>query len=219
MDRTPLDDRRPIRERTQCVRAASWCQRTGILLLFTLLWGPAAVSAQEEPRVVLETTLGSIVIDLDSSRAPITVDNFLKYIDAGIYDGVLFHRVVRNALIQTGLITTAFEIRHPILPPIRNEADNRASNLRGTVAMARLAEPHSAEVQFFINVRDNTQLDHQGRTDREWGYAVFGFVREGMDVVDRIAEGRTTRRGDFEDFPEDPVVIYAAYRLPMESQN
>lgn len=177
---------------------------------------PIGASAQDDPRVVLETTLGSIVIELDSGRAPITVGNFLKYVDAGFYDGMIFHRIVRDVLIQTGLVTAALETRQPVLPPIRNEANNRLRNLRGSVAMARLQDPHSAEVQFFINVNDNRELDYERSTRRGWGYAVFGYVEQGMDIVDRIAGGRTTRWGTLDDFPEDPVVIYAVFRMPDE---
>ncbi|MCX8043274.1 MAG: peptidylprolyl isomerase [Desulfobacterota bacterium] len=164
--------------------------------------------AQERPCVVLETNKGNITIELYPDKAPVTVKNFLAYVDAGFYDGTIFHRVIPNFMIQGGGLTPDMRQKQT-LPPIKNEADNGLRNSRGTVAMARTQEINSATSQFFINVVDNAFLDHGVR---DFGYAVFGRVTSGMDVVDRIASVRTGTVGTFRDAPLEPVLILRARR-------
>ena len=162
------------------------------------------------PQVLLETSLGPIVVELDAEKAPATVENFLTYVREGFYDGTIFHRVIDGFMIQGGGFTADYE-RKPTHEPIRNEADNGLKNLRGTLAMARTGNPHSATSQFFINVVDNGFLDHTGANPRGWGYCVFGHVVEGMDVVDSIRAVPTGPGGPFpKDAPQTPVVIESA---------
>lgn len=158
--------------------------------------------------VVLETTHGEIVIELDADKAPVTVENFLAYVDAGHYDGTIFHRVIPKFMIQGGGFTEEMKEK-PHRGPIKNEADNGLKNKRGTLAMARTQDINSATAQFFINLVDNAVLDHGGR---DFGYAVFGKVTEGMKVVDKIAAVKTADRGGFEDVPVKPVIIKSARR-------
>ena len=169
---------------------------------------PAALAAgAENPRVSFETTHGAFVVALDREAAPVTVDNFLRYARDGHYAGTIFHRVIAGFMAQGGGYTADFGAR-PTHPPIRNEAGNGRANLRGTIAMARLPDPHSATAQFFINVADNRFLDHRAPTPEGWGYAVFGRVVEGMETVDRIAALPTGPGGPFpSDVPRLPVVI------------
>jgi len=157
--------------------------------------------------VVLHTSLGDIRLELFAEQAPKSVENFLAYARSGFYDGTIFHRVISHFMIQGGGFTPEME-KKPTGEPIVNEADNGLSNKRGTIAMARTNHPHSATAQFFINVQDNINLDHTGEADsRSWGYAVFGRVTEGMEVVDQIRFGQTTRVGPYSDVPAEPVVI------------
>ncbi len=177
-----------------------------LLLTFALAFGPA-LQAADHPRVKIDTNLGSIVVELHPEKAPKTVENFLQYVRDGFYDGTIFHRVIDGFMIQGGGFTPNFE-RKETRAPIINEADNGLKNTRGTIAMARTMDPHSATAQFFINVKDNPFLDHTGKTPRGWGYAVFGKVVEGMDVVDRIRKVRTGPGGMFpKDVPQEPVII------------
>jgi peptidyl-prolyl cis-trans isomerase B (cyclophilin B) len=165
------------------------------------------------PRVALETSLGKIVIELDAAKAPKSVENFLAYVRAGHYDGTIFHRVIPGFMIQGGGFDTGMEQR-PTRPPVQNEASNGLRNARGTVAMARTSDVHSATSQFFINTVDNRALDYKDSTPRGWGYAVFGKVVEGMDVVDKIEKVKTTTRAPFQDVPVEAVVIKKATLLP-----
>lgn len=158
------------------------------------------------PVVVLETTLGDIVIELREDRSPVSVQNFLAYAKDGHYDGTVFHRVLRGFMIQGGSFTPELEAK-PTRPAIRNEAHNGLRNLRGTVAMARSSAVRSATDGFFINVEDNSQLNHRGLVPDLYGYAVFGRVLEGMDVVDKIAAVEVRRDGPHEALPVEPVVI------------
>ena len=170
---------------------------------------PAAGSSAEAKNlwVSFETTHGSFTIALDRAAAPATVDNFLRYVRDGHYEGTIFHRVIAGFMIQGGGYAADFRVR-PTRPPIRSEADNGRANLRGTIAMARTPEPHSATAQFFISVADNRFLDHRAPTPEGWGYAVFGRVVEGMETVDRIAALPTGPGGPFpSDVPRVPVVI------------
>jgi cyclophilin family peptidyl-prolyl cis-trans isomerase len=163
------------------------------------------------PTVVLETNLGRIVMQLDRETAPRSVENFLRHIEIGFYDGLIFHRVRPGFMVQAGTYTPEMARRRSSAPPIRNESDNGVLNLRGTVAMARTADPHGATTQFFINLVDNAGLDYRASREIPWGYAVFGSVTQGMTVVDSIATIPTRRRGPNEAVPEEPIVIVRAF--------
>ncbi len=156
--------------------------------------------------IILHTNLGDIHIQLDTEKAPISAKNFREYAEKEFYNGTIFHRVIKNFMIQCGGFEAGMS-QKPTAEPIQNEADNGLSNLRGTLAMARTMEPHSATAQFFINVEDNTFLDHSSKTTEGWGYAVFGKVTEGMDVVDKIKAVATTSKAGHQDVPADDVVI------------
>jgi cyclophilin family peptidyl-prolyl cis-trans isomerase len=162
-----------------------------------------------DPRVVLATDHGDIVIELDPVRAPVTTENFLSYVSAGHYDGTVFHRVIPGFMIQGGGFTAEMDQKQT-QAPIANEADNGLKNDRGTIAMARTPDPHSAGSQFFINLKDNDFLNHTSKTSQGWGYAVFGKVVEGMDVVDAIAAVKTGAHGPHRDVPLVPVVVTRA---------
>lgn len=191
-----------------------------ILLALTSLRLPCA-AAQNNPEVVIETNFGDIVVELLPDAAPITVDNFLTYVNSGFYDGLVFHRVIEDFMIQAGAFYLEEDsngvyimYRHPA-GTIVNESYNGLSNLRGTIAMARTSDPNSASSQFFINHADNLFLDRQNAADG-FGYCVFGQVSEGMDVVDAIAATPTYYvSSSFKNFPYDPSVdIYSAYVRP-----
>ncbi|RME35927.1 MAG: peptidyl-prolyl cis-trans isomerase [Gammaproteobacteria bacterium] len=185
-------------------------RRSILLLLAALLLTSSLGFAADLPRVRLVTSLGDIVVELYPDRAPKTVANFLRYVREGFYDGTIFHRVIRDFMIQGGGFTTDFRFKETH-EPIPNEADNGLSNERGTIAMARTADPHSATAQFFINVVDNPFLDFRVKTVRGWGYTVFGRVVEGMETVDRIRELPTGPGGPFPaDVPRQQVVIEKA---------
>ncbi|MCY4027232.1 MAG: peptidylprolyl isomerase [Acidobacteria bacterium] len=166
--------------------------------------GPA--DAQDHPVVVLETSLGSMTIELFRDQAPITVDNFLGYVEDGFFEGTIFHRVIPNFMIQGGGLTPTL-VEKATRPAIRNEAANGLTNDRGTLAMARTPVVDSATAQFFINLVDNPFLNHRGTDPQSYGYAVFGRVTEGLDVLDGIGGVRTQRQGPHQDVPVDPVVI------------
>jgi len=176
----------------------------------------SAVAAAEPPRVELKTSLGSIVLELYPDKAPKSVANFLQYVNDGFYDGTIFHRVIDGFMIQGGGFTPDFGQKET-RAPIENEAANGLRNTIGTIAMARTGDPHSATAQFFINVADNDFLDHTAPTPQGWGYAVFGKVVEGMDVVDKIRQVATEQRGPFEGVPTTPVVIESARSLAVET--
>lgn len=162
------------------------------------------------PRVRLVTTLGDIIIELDREKAPKSVENFLTYVNEGFYDGTIFHRVIDGFMVQGGGFTQDLQ-KNPTRAPIENEADNGLRNLRGTVAMARTNDPHSATAQFFINVADNGFLDHRSPTPRGWGYAVFGKIVEGLDVVNKIRKTPTGSGGPFrQDVPRTAIIIEKA---------
>ncbi|OOF84780.1 peptidylprolyl isomerase [Rodentibacter ratti] len=164
--------------------------------------------------VILHTNFGDIKLALNAEKAPITVENFLTYCKNGFYDNTIFHRVIDGFMIQGGGMESGMKEKNTNAP-IQNEAANGLSNKRGTIAMARTSDPHSATAQFFINVADNTFLDHRskemfGKTVvQEWGYAVFGEVVEGMDVVDKIKGMKTGNKGFHQDVPKDDVVIHS----------
>jgi cyclophilin family peptidyl-prolyl cis-trans isomerase len=159
------------------------------------------------PKVRMETTKGVVVIELYPDKAPKTVENFLHYVNAGKYDGTIFHRVIKRFMNQGGGFTPDFK-KVETFAPIKNEADNGLKNKRGTIAMARTGDPNSATNQFFVNTVDNTFLDHTSKTPRGWGYCVFGTVVDGMNVMDRIAKVPTGASGPFQqDVPLEEIVI------------
>jgi peptidyl-prolyl cis-trans isomerase B (cyclophilin B) len=163
-------------------------------------------TAVSDNRVQMVTNYGTIIIELDNQKAPVSVENFLGYVKSGFYDGTLFHRVIPNFMVQGGGFTADFTQKET-KAPIKNEADNGLKNTRGTLAMARTNDPNSATAQFFINVVDNTFLNYQSPTEMGWGYAVFGRVVEGMDVVDKITAVETSSKMGHQDVPKSPVII------------
>ncbi len=160
-------------------------------------------------KVKLTTSLGDIIIQLNPEKAPISSANFLTYVNEGFYNGTIFHRVIPDFMAQGGGFDTGFN-QKAVHAPIKNEADNGLSNKRGTLAMARTNVPDSATAQFFINYKDNTFLNHTSPTPNGWGYAVFGEVIEGMDVVDAMAKQPTGNRGGHQDVPKTDIVIEKA---------
>jgi peptidyl-prolyl cis-trans isomerase B (cyclophilin B) len=153
---------------------------------------------------------GAIVIELDAEKAPLTAANFIEYVKAGHYTNTVFHRVIGNFMIQGGGFEPGMQEKKDKRPSIQNEADNGLANNKYTVAMARTMEPHSASAQFFINVADNSFLNHSGKTMQGWGYAVFGKVTEGTDVVDAIKAVKTGSKSGHQDVPLDDVIIESA---------
>ena len=175
---------------------------------------PAAAAAEAPApldTIVLETSRGRIVMEVNRAKAPITVANFERHVKAGFYDGMIFHRIAPGFVIQAGRVLANLSERSTTSVPIVNEAENGLKNLRGTVAMARTDYPNSATSEFFINLKDNAKLDFVAPTYEGFGYAVFGRVIEGMDVVDRIAATKPVRHGMYAEFPTEPTVIHRAY--------
>ena len=172
---------------------------------------PASVKAAD-PAVKIETTMGDIYLRLDADKAPVTVANFLQYVQSGFYNGTIFHRVIKGFMIQGGGLTLKMEEK-PTNAPVKNEADNGLKNDRGTIAMARTMDPHSATAQFFINLVDNEFLNYTAPTVQGWGYCVFGKVVDGMDVVDKIGKTKTGTRPPYDDVPLDSVLINEASRF------
>ena len=156
--------------------------------------------------ILMTTTVGPITLELDADNAPKTVENFLSYVNNGFYDGTIFHRVINNFMIQGGGFTAEMEQR-ATEAPIENEANNGLQNARGTIAMARTQDPHSATAQFFINVQDNDFLNHTGENMQGWGYAVFGKVTDGEDVLDKIRCVQTGSQAGHQDVPVEPIII------------
>ena len=186
-------------------------------ILFSLLLLPFVAVAQDpvpaHPYIKFETSEGDIILELDGRRAPITVGNFLSLVDSGYFDGTIFHRVIADFMIQGGGYTPGLKLKEPD-ENIVNESGNGLLNLRGTISMARTNDPHSANAQFFINVVDNPSLNPQ--SDR-WGYAVFGNVIQGMDIVDKIANVPTGPQGNFSrDVPQIPIIVNKASRYTFE---
>lgn len=170
------------------------------------------MAADKNPEVLLETTSGDILLELFPDKAPKTVANFLQYVDDGFYDNTIFHRVIPDFMIQGGGMTAKMKEKDT-RAPIPNEADNGLKNERGTIAMARTMDPDSASAQFFINQKNNDFLDYKAPTRDGWGYAVFGKVIDGMDVVDKIAKSKTKSQGGYDDVPVDMVLITKASRF------
>ena len=156
--------------------------------------------------ILMTTTVGPMTLELDADNAPKTVENFLSYVSSGFYDGTIFHRVINNFMVQGGGFTADME-QKATQAPIENEANNGLKNARGTIAMARTQDPHSATAQFFINVQDNDFLNHTGENMQGWGYAVFGKVTEGEDVLDKIRCVQTGNQAGHQDVPVEPIII------------
>ena len=179
--------------------------KTVIALLLSLVVSATAM-AQQNPKVEIKTSAGLIVAELYQDRSPKTVANFLQYAKSGFYDGTIFHRVIDNFMIQGGGFDKSMREKPP-RPPIENEATNKLRNDMGTLAMARTQQPHSASAQFFINLKDNDFLNFREPTTQGFGYAVFGKVTQGMDVVQKIAKVKTGRSGPHADVPVEPILI------------
>ena len=177
----------------------------GLALIFNV---QAVAAETDKVRVHMQTSMGNIVLELDQAKAPVSVKNFLTYAQSGFYEGTIFHRVIDGFMIQGGGYDSRYN-KKPTQPPIINEANNGLKNIRGSIAMARTGVIHSATAQFFINVKDNPALDHSDPTPRGFGYAVFGQVVEGMDVVDKIRLVKTGAGTPLpsRDVPKTPIVI------------
>jgi len=174
------------------------------VLLLTLGLSLVSTFALGKTQVLMETSVGNIKIELDNKHAPITTKNFINYANSGYYDNLIFHRVIPNFMIQGGGADDELNFKTPN-PPIKNEANNGLKNNRGTIAMARTNDPDSATSQFFINTVDNDFLNYQ--SPNNYGYAVFGKVTDGMDVVDKISHSQTQRKGPHQNIPIEPVYI------------
>lgn len=185
------------------------------LLLVTGLYSPQpfAENPGKNAMIQMTTTLGDIEIELYPDHAPETVANFIEYVETGHFDGLIFHRVIPGFVVQGGGFTPDMKQRGT-RPPIVNEADNGLKNVVGTLSMARTSDPNSATSQFFINLVDNAFLDFTAKTRQGWGYAVFAKVVRGMEVVEKMAEGRTGKVGGHSDVPLDPIVIEKAALVP-----
>jgi cyclophilin family peptidyl-prolyl cis-trans isomerase len=179
----------------------------GLGILFVAL--AQSATAAEFPRVRMETTAGNFVIELDDGRAPLTVANFLQYVNDGFYEGTVFHRIINNFVIQGGGYTANLEGK-ATQPPVPNESGNGLENRRMTVALARTGDPHSGDSQFYVNLGDNLDLDPK---PTRWGYSVFGRVVEGIEVVDEIGYRPTQPNGPFQNYPAAPVIIERAVLL------
>jgi cyclophilin family peptidyl-prolyl cis-trans isomerase len=166
----------------------------------------------KHPVVLIKTTAGDIKVELDADKAPISVKNFLQYVNEGHYDGTIFHRVIEGFMVQGGGFTKDMQ-QKPVHAPIKIESDNGLKNTRGTLAMARTSDPNSATGQFFINVVDNKFLDFTSKSPSGYGYAVFGRVTEGMDVVDKIRKMKTGNKGAFSDVPVESIEIIEAKEI------
>jgi cyclophilin family peptidyl-prolyl cis-trans isomerase len=188
-----------------------------MVTICAVLFAPlsSALADEDFPKVRIQTNMGDIVVELNREKAPQTVANFLSYVNDGFYNGTVFHRVIDGFMIQGGGFTQDLQ-QKSTKPPIQNEADNGLKNDRGTIAMARTNNPNSATAQFFINVVNNDFLNYRSKTTRGWGYAVFGKVVEGMDVVDKIRKTPTGPSGPFrQDVPKTPVVIQSVSVVPQ----
>lgn len=183
--------------------------------LVTASWIASAAELPDYPRLRIDTSEGSFVVELDRNRAPLTVENFVRYAQDGFYEGLVFHRVINNFVAQGGGYDGEHQLRQPTYEPVPNESGNGLSNLRGTLGMARTSKPHSATSQFYINLQDNPDLDP---LNTRWGYAVFGKVVEGMDVVEKIglvATGASLKNPEElgSDVPQEDIVIRAVVLL------
>ncbi len=184
-------------------------------LALALIMTALAASAAEY--VMIKTSMGDIEVELFNDKAPATVKNFLSYADKGFYNGTIFHRVIKDFMIQGGGFDEKFNQKDTD-KPIQNEADNKVSNAKGTLAMARTGDPHSATAQFFINTKDNDFLNHTAKNAQGWGYCVFGKVIKGMDVVEKIQNVKTGSRYPHQDVPVKNVVIKEIVRCAAPQQ-
>jgi cyclophilin family peptidyl-prolyl cis-trans isomerase len=186
---------------------------TLISILVLLFAFPTRNLGQEgNPKVLIKTTKGDITVELYPDKAPLSVQNFLSYVDEKFYDGTIFHRVIKRFMIQAGGFSANL-VEKPGKPPIKNEADNGLKNKRGTIALGRTPEVHSATCHFYINHVDNPGLDHRNNTPEGFGYAVFGKVIKGMDVVDAIANAKTMVKGNDADVPRETITIISIRRI------
>lgn len=185
-----------------------------LIIVSVLLFSVSGLFASQNPVVVMKTSMGTVEIELYADKAPVTVANFLSYADKGFYNGTIFHRVIGNFMIQGGGFTPGMR-QKSTSSPIKNEADNRIPNSRGTIVMARTQDVHSATSQFFINVVDNGFLDYKASTPAGYGYCVFGRVVSGMDVVDKIKSVPTGNYSFFQDVPLTDVVIHSVQRKKL----
>lgn len=197
-----------------------------LTILFTItgiLSFPAysfAENTNNNPVVRFQTTVGNIDVELFQNKSPLTVKNFLGYVESGFYNGTIFHRVIKGFMIQGGGFTSGMKkSTKKIKSPIKNEADNGLKNKTGTIAMARLPQPHTASSQFFINTKDNISLDHRNKTHTGWGYTVFGKVIKGMKVVRKIEDSATHTIGQDQNVPKTEVVITKTWVLNKEKEN
>lgn len=177
-----------------------------MILTSTFSFAQEKTMTDTAPKIKFETTLGDFIIELDAEKAPISSANFVYYVESGFYDGTIFHRIIPDFMAQGGGFSTNFE-QKSVQAPIQNEANNGLKNDRGTLSMARTNDPHSATAQFFINFSDNGSLNHRKETPAGWGYAVFGKVIEGMDVIDAMAGVVTGNRGVHQNVPQTDIVV------------
>ena len=184
-------------------RAATFLSAVSLLLASI---GVATANSGDKVMVEMHTSKGLITLELDAEKAPVTVANFIEYVKSGHFDGTIFHRVIPGFVIQGGGMESGMKEK-PTQPPIENEADNGLKNVTGSICMARTNDPHSATSQFFINLKDNQFLDHSGKNPQGWGYAVFGQVTDGMDVVEAIAAVQTGNAGFHQDVPVEDIVV------------
>ncbi len=192
--------------------------RLSLPIVLFLLILPFSLIAQENPKVLLKTSMGDITLELFQEKAPVSVENFLSYVKDGFYDGVIFHRVIKDFMIQGGGYNKEMQ-KKETKDPIKNEATNGLKNKRGTMAYARTSVINSATSQFFINHVDNPFLDHKSKTPREFGYAVFGKVIDGMDVVDNIAQVKVhTLSNGMQNVPVEPVVIQSVMLIEEKEE-
>ena len=184
-------------------RAATFLSAVCLLLASI---GVATAHSGDKVMVEMHTSKGLITLELDAEKAPVTVANFIEYVKSGHFDGTIFHRVIPGFVIQGGGMESGMKEK-PTQPPIENEADNGLKNVTGSICMARTNDPHSATSQFFINLKDNQFLDHTEKNPQGWGYAVFGQVTDGMDVVEAIAAVQTGNAGFHQDVPVEDIVV------------
>ena len=184
-------------------RAAAFLSAVSLLLASI---GVATAHSGDKVMVEMHTSKGLITLELDAEKAPVTVANFIEYVKSGHFDGTIFHRVIPGFVIQGGGLESGMKEK-PTQAPIENEADNGLKNVTGSICMARTNDPHSATSQFFINLKDNQFLDHSEKSPQGWGYAVFGQVTDGMDVVEAIAAVQTGNAGGHQDVPVEDIVV------------